>query len=223
MTLTREDLAARMDYTLLKPEATASDIDLVCADALRLSTASVCVNPCWVARVAAALAGSSVATCTVIGFPLGATSTEAKLAEAVRALEDGARELDMVVNVGLLRGGEADAVQAEIAALVEAAHDRGALLKVIIETCLLTDEQKRAACLCAQRAGADFVKTSTGFSTGGATVGDVRLMREVVGPDMGVKASGGIRTLSAALAMIEAGANRLGVSAAASILEEVVE
>lgn len=221
MTLTREELAARMDYTLLKAEATASDIDLVCADALRLSTASVCVNPCWVPRVAAALAGSPVATCTVIGFPLGATSTEAKLAEAVRALGDGARELDMVINVGLLRAGEEDAVRAEVAALAEAAHDRDALLKVIIETCLLTDEQKRVACACAKRAGADFVKTSTGFSTGGATAEDVKLMRDAVGQEMGVKASGGIRTLVSALAMIDAGANRLGVSAAASILDEV--
>lgn len=221
MKLTREELAACMDYTLLKPEATASDIDRVCADALRLSTASVCVNPCWVSRVAESLSGSTVATCTVIGFPLGATSTEAKVAEASRALRDGARELDMVINIGMLRAGESGAVQAEIAALAERSHDRGALLKVIIETCLLTDEQKRVACVCAKRAGADFVKTSTGFSTGGATVEDVRLMRDAVGQEMGVKASGGIRTLASALAMIEAGASRLGVSAAASILDEV--
>lgn len=221
MKLTREELAACMDYTLLKPEATASDIDRVCADALRLSTASVCVNPCWVPRVAESLSGSTVATCTVIGFPLGATSTEAKVAEASRALRDGARELDMVINIGRLRAGESGVVQAEIAALAERSHDRGALLKVIIETCLLTDEQKRVACVCAKRAGADFVKTSTGFSMGGATVEDVRLMRDAVGQEMGVKASGGIRTLASALAMIEAGASRLGVSAAASILDEV--
>lgn len=218
---TRSELARMMDHTLLKPDATAADIDRVVAEALRLTTASVCVNPCWVPRVAHALAGSPVKTCTVIGFPLGATTTRAKVAEATEAVAAGADEVDMVINIGALKGGDDTLVEADIAAVAQAAHDGGAILKVIIETCLITDDEKRRACELSQKAGADFVKTSTGFSTGGATVADVALMRSIVGDALGVKASGGIRTLADALAMVDAGATRLGVSATVSILGEI--
>ena len=219
MHLTRASLATYMDHTLLKPEATAADIDRVVAEARQFGTASVCVNPYWVARVAAGLAGSSVKTCTVIGFPLGATSTASKVAETRDATAHGAQEIDMVINIGELKAGNDDAVRSDISAVANAAHEAGALLKVIIETCLLSDEEKRRACELSVAGGADFVKTSTGFST----PADITLMRETVGPELGVKASGGIRTLEAAIAMIEAGATRLGVSAAVSILEEVNE
>lgn len=223
MHLTRASLATYMDHTLLKPEATAADIDRVVAEARQFGTASVCVNPYWVARVAAGLAGSGVKTCTVIGFPLGATSTASKVAETRDATAHGAQEIDMVINIGELKAGNDDAVRSDISAVANTAHEAGALLKVIIETCLLSDEEKRRACELSVAGGADFVKTSTGFSTGGATTADIALMRETVGPELGVKASGGIRTLEAAIAMIEAGATRLGVSAAVSILEEVNE
>lgn len=223
MHLTRASLATYMDHTLLKPEATAADIDRIVAEARQYGTASVCVNPYWVARVAAGLAGSGVKTCTVIGFPLGATSTASKVAETRDATAHGAQEIDMVINIGELKAGNDDAVRSDISAVANAAHGAGALLKVIIETCLLSDEEKRRACELSVAGGADFVKTSTGFSTGGATTADITLMRETVGPELGVKASGGIRTLEAAEAMIEAGATRLGVSAAVSILEEVNE
>ena len=181
------------------------------------------MNPYWVARVAAGLAGSGVKTCTVIGFPLGATSTASKVAETRDATAHGAQEIDMVINIGELKAGNDDAVRSDISAVANAAHEAGALLKVIIETCLLSNEEKRRACELSVAGGADFVKTSTGFSTGGATTADITLMRATVGPERGVKASGGIRTLEAAIAMIEAGATRLGVSAAVSILEEVNE
>ncbi|WP_019128830.1 deoxyribose-phosphate aldolase [Enorma massiliensis] len=223
MHLTRASLATYMDHTLLKPEATAADIDRIVAEARQFGTASVCVNPYWVARVAAGLAGSGVKTCTVIGFPLGATSTASKVAETRDATAHGAQEIDMVINIGELKAGNDDAVRSDISAVANAAHEAGALLKVIIETCLLSNEEKRRACELSVAGGADFVKTSTGFSTGGATTADITLMRETVGPELGVKASGGIRTLEAAIAMIEAGATRLGVSAAVSILEEVNE
>lgn len=223
MHLTRTSLAKYMDHTLLKPEATAADIDRVVAEARQFGTASVCVNPYWVARVAAGLAGSGVKTCTVIGFPLGATSKASKVAETRDATAHGAQEIDMVINIGELKAGNDDAVRSDISAVANAAHEAGALLKVIIETCLLSNEEKRRACELSVAGGADFVKTSTGFSTGGATTADIALMRETVGPELGVKASGGIRTLEAAIAMIEAGATRLGVSAAVSILKEVNE
>ncbi|MBM6893041.1 deoxyribose-phosphate aldolase [Enorma massiliensis] len=223
MHLTRASLAKYMDHTLLKPEATAADIDRVVAEARQFGTASVCVNPYWVARVAAGLAGSGVKTCTVIGFPLGATSTTSKVAETRDATAHGAQEIDMVINIGELKAGNDDAVRSDISAVANAAHEAGALLKVIIETCLLSNEEKRRACELSVAGGADFVKTSTDFSTGGATTADIALMRETVGPELGVKASGGIRTLEAAIAMIEAGATRLGVSAAVSILEEINE
>lgn len=223
MHLTRASLAKYMDHTLLKPEATAADIDRIVSEARQYGTASVCVNPYWVTRVAAGLADSGVKTCTVIGFPLGATSTASKVAETRDATAHGAQEIDMVINIGELKPGNDDAVRSDISAVANAAHEAGALLKVIIETCLLSDEEKHRACELSVASGADFVKTSTGFSTGGATTADITLMRETVGPELGVKASGGIRTLEAAIAMIEAGATRLGVSAAVSILEEVNE
>ena len=173
--------------------------------------------------VARLLDGSGVATCTVVGFPLGASSTASKVFETTDAIANGADEIDMVINIGELKAGHAELVREDIRAVAEATHAGGKLLKVIIECCLLTDDEKRLACLLCAEAGADFVKTSTGFSTGGATVADVTLMRECVGPDFGVKAAGGIRTLADAYAMIEAGASRLGVSAAASILAELDE
>ncbi len=221
MSLTKSELAKYMDHTLLKADATAEQIDRVAAEARELNTASVCVNGYWVPRVAAALEGTDVMTCAVIGFPLGAMSTAAKAAETADVVAAGAREVDMVINIGELKAGNDDVVRADIAAVTEAAHAGGAHLKVIIECCLLTEEEKVRASRLTVEGGADFVKTSTGFSTGGATVEDVRLMRETVGPDFGVKAAGGIRTLADAEAMIEAGANRLGVSASIAILSEL--
>lgn len=210
------ELAAKIDHTLLKADATRADILRVCEEAKTYHTASVCVNAFWVPVVAKALAGSGVKTCCVVGFPLGAMSSAAKAFEAHEAVAAGAQEVDMVLNVGLARGGEWDAVEADIAAVVQAAGQ--ATVKVILETCLLTDAQKRRACEAAKAAGAGFVKTSTGFSTGGATEADVRLMREAVGPEMGVKASGGIRTREDAERMLAAGANRIGASATGKIV-----
>ena len=209
--MTDFELAAKIDHTLLKAEATRADILRVCEEAKAYHTASVCVNTCWVPEVAKALAGSGVKTCCVVGFPLGAMSTAAKAFEAAEAVREGADEVDMVLNVGLARGGEWALVQADIEAVVRAAGT--AAVKVILETCLLTDAET------AKAAGAAFVKTSTGFSTGGATEADIRLMRETVGPDMGVKASGGVRTREDAERMIAAGATRIGASATAKIVE----
>lgn len=223
MNLTQSQLAKYMDHTLLKADATLDGIDRVVAEAKQFGCASVCVNPFWVPYVARLLDGSGVATCTVVGFPLGASSTASKAFETTDAIANGADEIDMVINIGELKAGHAELVREDIRAVAEATHAGGKLLKVIIECCLLTDDEKRLACLLCAEAGADFVKTSTGFSTGGATVADVALMRECVGPDFGVKAAGGIRTLADAYAMIEAGASRLGVSAAASILAELDE
>ncbi|WP_302011316.1 deoxyribose-phosphate aldolase [Collinsella tanakaei] len=223
MNLTQSQLAKYMDHTLLKADATLDGIDRVVAEAKQFGCASVCVNPFWVPYVARLLDGSGVATCTVVGFPLGASSTASKVFETTDAIANGADEIDMVINIGELKAGHAELVREDIRAVAEATHAGGKLLKVIIECCLLTDDEKRLACLLCAEAGADFVKTSTGFSTGGATVADVTLMRECVGPDFGVKAAGGIRTLADAYAMIEAGASRLGVSAAASILTELDE
>lgn len=223
MNLTQSQLAKYMDHTLLKADATLDGIDRVVAEAKQFGCASVCVNPFWVPYVARLLDGSGVATCTVVGFPLGASSTASKVFETTDAIANGADEIDMVINIGELKAGHAELVREDIRAVAEATHAGGKLLKVIIECCLLTDDEKRLACLLCAEAGADFVKTSTGFSTGGATVADVELMRECVGPDFGVKAAGGIRTLANAYAMIEAGASRLGVSAAASILAELDE
>lgn len=223
MNLTQSQLAKYMDHTLLKADATLDGIDRVVAEAKQFGCASVCVNPFWAPYVARLLDGSGVATCTVVGFPLGASSTASKVFETTDAIANGADEIDMVINIGELKAGHAELVREDIRAVAEATHAGGKLLKVIIECCLLTDDEKRLACLLCAEAGADFVKTSTGFSTGGATVADVTLMRECVGPDFGVKAAGGIRTLADAYAMIEAGASRLGVSAAASILAELDE
>jgi len=212
------DLARYIDHTLLKPETTAGEIDTLCAEAREYRFASVCINPTWVKRAAQNLRGSDVATCTVIGFPLGASTSEIKAMEARKALRDGAREVDMVINVGALKSGDLDLVREDIAKVVDAAHEVGAVCKVILETALLTDEEKVIASALAKAAKADFVKTSTGFGPGGATVYDVALMRETVGPDMGVKASGGVRTLADAEDMIAAGATRIGASAGVQIV-----
>jgi len=214
-------LAALIDHTLLKPEATQHDIARVCEEARQFRFASVCINPCWVQFAREALAGTGVRVCTVIGFPLGVNESRTKIAEAHLALSQGAKELDMVQNIGALRARDHQVVQQEIADLACIAHSHGAILKVILETCLLTDDQKVTACRLAQQAHADFVKTSTGFSTGGATVGDVQLMRNTVGQKMGVKASGGIRTLDHLRQMVSAGANRIGASAGVAILREL--
>lgn len=222
MELTKQELAKYIDHTNLKPEATRSDIAALCAEAKEYGFASVCVNPCHVAFAARLLAGTDVAVCCVIGFPLGASTTAVKAYEAIDAVHKGATEIDMVINVGWAREGRWGEVQAEIAAVVAAIRGR-AKLKVILETCLLTDEQKVEACRAAVKAGADFVKTSTGFSKAGATVEDVALMRQTVGPDVGVKAAGGVRTYADAIAMIEAGASRIGASAGVALLEEAEE
>ncbi len=212
------DLARYIDHTLLAPGATADEIDKLCAEAEQYGFASVCINPTWVKRAANNLRGTTVPVCTVIGFPLGATTTEVKAMEARKALRDGAREIDMVINVGALKSNQTDVVLADIARVVDAAHEVGAVCKVILETALLTDEEKVIASALAKRAKADFVKTSTGFGPGGATVYDVALMRETVGPDMGVKASGGVRTADDAEDMIAAGATRIGASAGVQIV-----
>lgn len=212
------ELNKYIDHTLLKPEATHEDIRKVCEEAARYGTASVCVNPIYAKFVTEQLKGTDIKTCCVVGFPLGATLPEIKAAEAAAAIKNGASEIDMVIAIGAAREGDWDYVQADIAAVVEACKGK-ALLKVIIETCLLTDEQKEKACLCAKNAGADFVKTSTGFSTAGATAEDIALMRKTVGPDMGVKAAGGIRSKEAAEAMISAGATRIGASSSKKIIE----
>ena len=212
------DLAKYIDHTLLRPDVTAADIDLLCDEALEYGFASVCINPTWVKRAAERLRGSSVRVCTVIGFPLGANTHQIKAMEARRALRDGAREVDMVINIGALKSGMTDVVRTDIAQVVDAAHEGGAICKVILETALLSDEEKVVASSLAKQAKADFVKTSTGFGGGGATVYDVALMRETVGPDMGVKASGGVRTLEDAEDMIAAGATRIGASAGVQIV-----
>ena len=212
-------IAGIIDHTILKPEATRADVQKLCREAREYGFASVCVNPYWVATVRAELAGSPVKVCTVVGFPLGATTTEAKTAETVTALRAGAHEIDMVINVGALRSGDHEVVKLDIEAVVKAAHEAGAIVKVILETALLDDNQKAVACTLAKLAGADFVKTSTGFGPGGATAHDVALMRQVVGPEMGVKASGGIRTIQDFQTMRAAGATRIGASASVKIVE----
>ena len=212
------DMARYIDHTLLKPEATAADIDRLCREAEQYHFASVCINPTWVKRAAENLRGTSVPVCSVIGFPLGATTPEVKAMEARRALRDGAREVDMVLNIGALKSGDHALVLKDIEKVVDAAHEVGAICKVILETALLTDEEKVIASALANQAKPDFVKTSTGFGLGGATVYDVALMRETVGPEMGVKASGGVRTTENAEDMIAAGATRIGASAGIEIV-----
>ena len=212
------NLAGMIDHTLLKPDATPDKIAQLCFEAKKYHFASVCVNPTHVQLCANLLRGTDVKVCTVIGFPLGATETDVKVFEAQKAIEHGATEIDMVINIGALKAGDNNVVARDISAVVEAGHARGALVKVIIETALLTDEEKVVACLLAKEAGADFVKTSTGFSGGGATVHDVELMRRTVGPNIGVKASGGIHTLQDAENMVRAGATRIGASAGVKIV-----
>lgn len=208
-----------IDHTLLKPEATETDIQNLCQEAIEYDFMSVCVQPFWVKKVAAFLNDSDVKVCTVIGFPHGANTAEVKTFEAKQAVQNGAEEVDMVINIGAMKERAYDVVQHEISSIVEAIKGK-AILKVIIETSLLTDEEKKAACEIAKEAGADFVKTSTGFSTGGATLEDIRLMRETVGSDMGVKASGGVRSYEDAKNFIEAGATRLGASSGKAIVDE---
>jgi deoxyribose-phosphate aldolase len=212
------DLARYIDHTLLRPDATADDIDRLCAEAAEYRFAAVCVNPTWVRRAAEQLQGTDVAVASVVGFPFGASTPEVKAWEARRAIRDGASEIDMVINIGALKSGLYDVVRDDIAHVADACREAGAASKVIIETGLLTDEEKVIACRLASEAKADFVKTSTGFAKGGATVFDVALMREVVGPRMGVKASGGIRTAEDVEDMIAAGATRIGASAGVRIV-----
>ena len=213
---------AMIDHTLLKPEATKEQVRTICEEAVKYGFHSVCVNSSFVYYCASLLKNTDVKVCTVIGFPLGAMSTAGKAAEAKAAVADGAGELDMVIHVGMIKSGDWDYVKQDIASVVEAA-DGQALVKVILETCLLTDEEKEKACRICLEAGADYVKTSTGFSSGGATVEDVALMRRTVGDKAGVKASGGIRTLADVKAMTRAGASRIGASAGIAIVKEMNE
>jgi deoxyribose-phosphate aldolase len=214
------DIARFIDHTLLKPDATQAQIAQLCHEARQYGFAAVCVNPTHVNLCADLLKGSDVAVCTVVGFPLGATPPEVKAYEAQQAIDDGATEIDMVVNIGAVKGGESGLVERDIAAVTRTCHNNGAICKVIIEAALLTDQEKVKACELAKKAGADYVKTSTGFGPSGATISDVALMRRVVGPEMGVKAAGGIRTYTDAKGMVEAGATRIGASAGVSILQE---
>ncbi len=219
--VTRVDpaIARLIDHTILKADATREDILNACREARQYGFASVCVNPYWVPLVASELAGSPVKVCTVVGFPLGATSTESKIAETAAAIRVGAQEIDMVINVGALKSGDRETVKRDIQGVVEESHRAGAIVKVILETALLDDDQKAIACTLAKAAGADFVKTSTGFGPSGATAPDIELMRGIVGPEMGVKASGGIRTLEDLRNMAAAGASRIGASASVKIME----
>jgi deoxyribose-phosphate aldolase len=214
------DIARLIDHTLLKPDATREDIRKICLEALKYGFASVCVNPWNVSQVAKLLRGSEVRVCTVVGFPLGATLPQVKMFEAEEAIKLGAQEIDMVINVGALKSRLDEAVEADIRGVADASHRGGAICKVILETGLLTTEEKVRGSLAAKNAGADFVKTSTGFSSGGATAEDVRLMRAVVGGELGVKASGGVRSLEDVQKMVEAGATRIGASASVKILEQ---
>ena len=219
LNMNARELAKTIDHTLLKPDASAAQIIKVCDEAKAYHFASVCVNPSRIALVAEQLKGTDVTPCCVVGFPLGAIPSESKAAETAVAVKNGAGEIDMVIDIGAAKDGDWAKVEADIAA-VKAACGDAAKLKVIIETCLLTDDEKVQACLAAKRAKADFVKTSTGFSKAGATVEDVRLMRRTVGPEMGVKAAGGIHTRQEALAMLEAGATRIGASSGIAIVSE---
>jgi deoxyribose-phosphate aldolase len=212
-------LAKMIDHTLLKPDATPDQAAQLCFEARKYGFASVCINPAWVKLCAQLLEGSPVKVCTVIGFPLGATAPEVKAFECRNAVEQGAAEIDMVINIGALKARDLELVAKDIRGVVSAAHAGGAIVKVIIEAALLTDEEKTIACLLSKEAGADFVKTSTGFASGGATVHDVSLMRRVVGPEMGVKAAGGVRTYADAESMIKAGATRVGASAGVKIIQ----
>ncbi len=215
----KPNLASYIDHTLLKQNATSEQIIRLCVEAREYQFASVCVNPTHVRLCAELLRNSGVKVCTVIGFPLGANTTATKVFETKDAIQNGATEIDMVINIGALKHGDYTLVSKDISEIAKATHDGGALLKVIIETCLLTDDEKVVACLLAKQASADYVKTSTGFSTAGATLEDVALMRKTVGPELGVKAAGGVRNLEDAEKMIEAGATRLGASAGVQIMQ----
>ena len=217
------NLAPMIDHTLLKPDATQEQIAQLCFEARKYEFASVCVNPTWVELCASLLKGSPVKVCTVIGFPLGATASEVKSFETANAIEHGATEIDMVINIGALKARDLELVARDIRGVVTTAHKRGALVKVIIEAILLTDEEKTIASLLSKEAGADFVKTSTGFASGGATVHDVALMRRAVGPDMGIKAAGGVHSYEDAENMIRAGATRIGASAGVKILHPAAD
>jgi deoxyribose-phosphate aldolase len=214
------EIARTIDHTLLKPEATRQQFEQLCAEAREHGFATVCVNPAWVPLCAQLLQGSETAVCTVVGFPLGATLPDVKAFESTRVVQEGAAEVDMVINIGALRSGDYRLVAEDVAAVVEASHRGGAIVKVIIEAALLEDDDKVRACVLSRAAGAEFVKTSTGFGPGGATVADVALMRRVVGPAMGVKAAGGVRDLKSAQEMIEAGADRIGASVGVKIVAE---
>ncbi len=219
-TASARDWASLIDHTLLKPDATDEDIKRLCEEAASYHFASVCVNPIWVRAAACNLQRTNVPVCTVIGFPLGATFPDVKAYEARRSILDGAREVDMVINVGALKSGDDCLVEHDIRSVVQVAHEYEIICKVIIETALLNDDEKVRACLAAKKAGADFVKTSTGFSKGGATVADVALMRRTVGSELGVKASGGVKGLEDARRMVEAGATRIGASVGVRIAQE---
>jgi deoxyribose-phosphate aldolase len=214
------DVSAMIDHTLLKPDATRRDIEKLCREAAEFHFATVCVNPAWVATAATLLRGSGVGVCSVVGFPLGATTADVKNYETRRAIFDGATEIDMVINIGALKSGDLRTVERDIDAVVEPCRQCGTTSKVIIEAALLTDDEKVTACTLAKAAGADFVKTSTGFASGGATAADVALMRRVVGAEMGVKAAGGVRDLEGLKAMVAAGATRVGASAGVKIVQE---
>jgi deoxyribose-phosphate aldolase len=214
------DIAAMIDHTLLKPDATRRNIEELCREAAQFRFATVCVNPVWVALSARLLAGSGVGVCSVVGFPLGATTPDVKEYETRRAIFDGAREIDMVINVGALKSGDLRVVERDIEAVTTPCRECGVLSKVIIEAALLTDDEKVTACTLAKAASADYVKTSTGFGPGGATAEDVALMRRVVGAEMGVKAAGGVRDLESVKAMVAAGATRVGASAGVKIIQQ---
>jgi deoxyribose-phosphate aldolase len=213
-------VAEMIDHTLLKPEATRTEIEKLCREAAEFHFATVCVNPYWVALASRLLRGSGVGVCSVVGFPLGATTADVKHYETRRAIFDGATEIDMVINIGALKSGDLKAVERDIAAVVGPCREAGAISKVILEVALLTDEEKIAASTLAKAAGADFVKTSTGFASGGATAADVALMRRVVGAEMGVKAAGGVRDYEGLKAMVAAGATRVGASAGVKIVQQ---
>ena len=218
--MTGREVAKLIDHTLLGADATRRQIEGLCLEAAEFKFATVCVNPVWVPMATRLLAGSGVGVCTVVGFPLGASRADAKAYEARRALADGARELDMVLSIGLLKSGDLDGMRRDLEAIVGACRVSGAVSKIIIEAVLLTDDEKVAACQAAKTAGADFVKTSTGFGPGGATIADVALIRRTIGPKMGIKAAGGIRDLATVKAMVAAGATRIGTSASLAIMRE---
>jgi deoxyribose-phosphate aldolase len=218
--MTSGEVARLIDQTLLKPEATRQNIEVLCREALDFKFVNVCINPAWITLAAQLLRGSGVGVCAVVGFPFGATTADAKAYEARGAIARGAHEIDMVINIGALKSGEHDGVLRDIEGVTAACREGSAVSKIIIEAALLTEDEKATACTLAKAAGADFVKTSTGFGPGGATAADVRLMRSVVGPAMGIKAAGGIRDLTSVKAMIAAGATRIGTSAGVRIVQE---